>query len=196
LETLAKMDLGNTPVKQMESIVKLILAICTDCHTKIQSLHDTMAAMARYIHELLVLGYKLEITDRHNRKLEEEKQRLGTEVDDLKVQLIRTNEFMNKQITEGPQTGSDMIKQIIHLEGKVKHLEGETVVLDRRLREMWESKENHKMKELEGYTNLNDTLKKINEEREQNTTIKQNLLDESAYLADKLIGSRSRDQRD
>jgi len=191
LERLANMDLGNTPAKQMENIVKVILAICTDCHTKIQNLHDTMA---RYIHELLVLGYKLEITDGHSRKLEEEKQKLGSEVEDLKTQLIRTNEFMNKQITDGPKKGSEMIKQILELEGKVKTLEDGTVVLDRKLREMWESKESHKMKELEGYTNLNDTLKKVNEEREKyneerekDTVIKQNLLDEAILLTNRLV---------
>merc|ERR1711874_908463 len=151
-------------------------------------------AMARYINELLVLGYKLEITDRHSRKLEEEKQKLGSDVEDLKTQLIRTNEFLNKQITEGPKKGSEMIEQIIELEGKVKTLEDETVVLDGRLREMWESKESHKMKELEGYTNLNNTLKKINaerdmfkEKREKDTVIKQNLYDEVIMLTDKMM---------
>merc|ERR1711874_451575 len=163
-------------------------------HTKIQNLHDTMTAMARYINELLVLGYKLEITDRHSRKLEEEKQKLVTWVEDLKTQLIRTNEFLNKQITDGPKKGSEMIKQILELEGKVKTLEDGTVVLDSKLREMWESKESHKMKELEGYTNLKDTLKKINEEREKfneerekDTVIKQNLYDEVILLTDKMM---------
>merc|ERR1711874_727207 len=103
-------------------------------------------------------------------------------------------EFLNKQITEGPKKGSEMIEQIIELEGKVKTLEDETVVLDGRLREMWESKESHKMKELEGYTNLNNTLKKINaerdmfkEEREKDTVIKQNLYDEVIMLTDKMM---------
>merc|ERR1711913_129155 len=86
------------------------------------------------------------------------------------------------------------IEQILELEGKVKTLEEGTVVLDSKLREMWESKEGHKMRELEGYTNLNDTLKKVNEERdmlneerEKDTVIKQNLYDEVILLTDKMM---------
>ena len=54
-----------------------------------------------------------------------------------------------------------------------------------------------KMKVLEGHTNLNNTLKSITderdrfkEERERDTVIKQNLLDETAILTDKLIAAK------
>merc|ERR1711874_612903 len=197
LETLANMDLGITPVKQMENIVKVILAICIDCHTKIQNLHDTMIVMARFIRELLVLGCKLEITDKNNRKLEEEKQKLGSDINALKSQLIGTNQFLNKQITEGPKKGSEIIEEIIKLETKVKTLEDEAVVQDSKLKEMWECKENHKMKAIEGHTNLNNTLRSITverdrfkEERERDTAIKQNLIDDNAELTDKLIAAK------
>ena len=52
------------------------------------------------------------------------------------------------------------------------------------------------MKELEGYTNLNNTLKNITverymfkEEREKDTVIKQNLLDDAIMLTDKLMAA-------
>ena len=89
-----------------------------------------------------------------------------------------------------------MIEEIIKLESKVKILEDEAIVQDSKLKEMWESKESHKMKALEGYTNLNNTLKNITverdmfkEERERDTVIKQNLLDDTIMLTDKLMAA-------
>ena len=57
LETLAGMDLSMTPAKQMEDIIRIILAICIDYNIQVQSMQETMVSMARFIRELLVLGY-------------------------------------------------------------------------------------------------------------------------------------------
>ena len=194
LETLVNMDLSITPTKQMESILRVILAICIDYHTKIQSLHDTMITMARFIRELLVLGCKLEITDKNSRRLEEEKQKLGSDINALRSQLVSTNQFLNRQITVGPKTGSEIAEEIVNLETKVKTLEEKAVVQDGKLKEMWEYKENHKMRAIEGHTNLNNTIRNITaerdrykDERERDTVIKQNLQDDNAVLADKLL---------
>merc|ERR1711874_870747 len=103
----------------------------------------------------------------------------------------------NRQITEGPMKGSEIAEEIIKLETKVKTLEEDAVVQDGKLKEMWECKENHKMKAIEGHTNLNNTLRSITverdrfkEERERDTVIKQNLIDENSVLTDKLIEAK------
>ena len=53
-------------------------------------------------------------------KNEEEKLKLQAEIDSLKMLLLRTNEFMNSQITDGPKTGSELMKRILELEDKIK----------------------------------------------------------------------------
>merc|ERR1711874_230167 len=98
LETLANMDLDITPAKQMESALRVILAICIDFHTKIQKIHDTMMSMAKFVRELLVLGCKLEILNMNIKKKEEEKQRLESEVSSIRAQLVNANQFLNRQI--------------------------------------------------------------------------------------------------
>ena len=94
LETLANMDLSITPAKQMESILRVILAICIDYHIEVQNSQGSMISMAKLIRELLVLGHKLEITDRNRIKLETEKKKLKSDVEDLKTQLVNTNKFL------------------------------------------------------------------------------------------------------
>ena len=122
LEILSQMDLGDIPLKNMENIVKLILAICTDCNTKVQSLHDTIAAMAEYIHELMILGYKIETLDTYKLGLEAEKQKLVVEISDLKSQIIRNQAYINKHIGVGPQTESELEGQVQHLKEKLKDM--------------------------------------------------------------------------
>jgi len=47
LEILANLDLDITPAQHMQSVLRIILAICIDFHTKIQIIHDSMMAMAK-----------------------------------------------------------------------------------------------------------------------------------------------------
>merc|ERR1711874_835601 len=103
----------------------------------------------------------------------------------------------NRQITEGPKTGSEIAEKIINLETKVRTLEEDAIVQEGRLKQMWECKESHKMKALEGHTNLNNTIRNITAERdrykgerERDTIIKQNLIDDNAMLADKLLEAK------
>ena len=120
-------------------------------------------------------------------KDEEEKLKLQAEIDSLKMLLFRTNEFMNRQITDGPKTGSVLMKKILELEDIIKKLENEAATFDRRLREMWECKESHKLRELTGIRFINNILKKHHDEREKDTVIKQRLADENATIADNMM---------
>merc|ERR1711874_882760 len=180
--------------KQMESILRIILAICIDYHIKVQSIQDIMISMAKFIRELLVLGCKLEITDKNSKQLEVEKQKLGSDVNNLKAQLVSTNQFLNRQITEGPKTGGEIAEEIIGLETKVKTLEEDAIAQESKLKQMWECKEHHKLKAQEGHTNLNNTIRNLTVERdrykgerERDSNIKQNLIDDNARLADNLL---------
>merc|ERR1711874_191660 len=59
--------------------------------------------------------------------------------------------------------------------------------LKEKLKDMWESKEYHKKMALEGQTNLDKSLRSMEEEREKTMKINQELVDDSAELADRLM---------
>ena len=197
LETLANMDLSITPAKKMESILRIILAICIDYHIKVQSIQDTMISMAKFIRELLVLGCKLEITDRNSKRLEEEKQKLGSDVENLRTQLVSTNQFLNRQMVEGPRSGSEIAQEITGLETKVKTLEEKAIEEEAKLKQMWESKEYYKLKAQEGQIKLDNIIIDLNAERERNkndrdrdSNIKKNLIEDNAKCADCLLEAK------
>merc|ERR1711874_599668 len=194
LETLANMDLSITPAKQMESILRIILVICIDYHIKVQSIQDTMISMAKFIRELLVLGCKLEITDRNSKRLEEEKQKLGADVENLRTQLVSTNQFLNRQMVEGPRSGSEIAQEITGLETKVKTLEEKAIEKEEKLKQMWESKKYHKQRAQEAQAKLDHAIIDLNAEREKNkndrerdSNIKKNLIEDNAKYADCLL---------
>ena len=131
LETLAEMDLSMTPAKQMENILRIILAICIDYNIQVQSIQETMVSMARFIRELLVLGYKIEIIDRDRIGLEVENQKMKSEVEILRTHMASINQFINRLMTDGERPGSEIAAEIIDLEGKVRNLEGQIKNLEK-----------------------------------------------------------------
>merc|ERR1711913_36579 len=111
------------PVKQMENILRIILAICIDYHIKTQSIQITMMSMAKFIRELLVLGCKFEVADRNNKRIEAEKMMLESDVENIRAQLVSTKNFLNSQMAGSPRSGSEIAQEITGLEKKVKTLE-------------------------------------------------------------------------
>ena len=197
LETLANMDLSITPAKKMESILRIILAICIDYHIKVQSIQDTMISMAKFIRELLVLGCKLEVTDRNSKRLEEEKKKLRSEVENLRAQLVSTNQFLNRQMIEGTRSGSEIAQEITGLETRVKTLEEKATEEEAKLKQMRESKEYYKLKAQEGQIKLDNITIVLNAERERNKNdrnrdniIKKNLIEDKAKYADYLLEAK------
>ena len=193
LETLANMNLNLIPGKQMENILRIILAICIDYHIKNQSIQVTMMSMAKYIRELLVLGCKIEVADRNNKKLEADMKMLEQDVENTRAQLVSTNNFLNRQMA-GPRSGSEIALEISEMEKKIQTLEEKAVAKEEELRLMWESKKLHKQKAQETQTKLNHIIIDLNAEREKNKndrekdsrTIK-NMMDDNGRYADNVL---------
>ena len=182
LELLSKIDLSCIPTKNLENIINILLAICTDCNSKIQSLHDTMAIMVRYIQEFMILGYKADTLDSYKLKLEGDIQRLIIENSDLKGEIIRIQNILTRQM--GIEAGS----------GNEKDIEIENLKF--KLNEMYERKEFYKKMLNENQTNLDISTKAIEEEQTKLKQINQKLLDDLSFSADKLLeaGQEIRDK--
>merc|ERR1712179_357966 len=73
LETLVELDLQTAPLRNVENIMRIILYICMDYSTQIQTIQETMESMARLIKELMVLRGRLMDLELENSKLRVEK---------------------------------------------------------------------------------------------------------------------------
>ena len=98
LELLSQVDISCIPAKNLENIVKLLLALCTDCNKKVQNLHETMAMMAKYIEEFMTLGHKADTLDSYKLKLEGDIQKLILENSNLKGEVIRVQNIITGQM--------------------------------------------------------------------------------------------------
>ena len=162
LELLAKVDLSCIPTKNLENIIKLLLAICSDCNSKVQSLHETIAIMESNIHELMILGNKADTLDSYKLKLEGEIQKMVKENSSLKGEIINIQNILTKQMGLELGSGKDKDKEIEDL--KVK------------LNEMYERKEYYKKVVNENQTALNNSSSVADEERVILSQVNQGLL--------------------
>ena len=76
LETLLKIKIDTAPRRNIENIIKMILAICIEFNMQMQNAQETMKTMAGVIEELILQRYKIEALETENKKLEESKEKL------------------------------------------------------------------------------------------------------------------------
>ena len=175
LELLSQIDISCIPVKNMKNIVKLLLAICTDCNKKVQNLHDTMAIMAKYIHEFMTLGHKADTLDSYKLKLEGDIQKLILENSNLKGEVIRIQNIITSQMGIGPVNVNNNEK-----DAEIEHLKG-------KLNEMFERKEYYKKRTNDNQASLDNSLRATEEELEKSKQVNQQLLNDLTLSSDKLM---------
>ena len=104
LKTLANINLGlsSTQTKQVENILRILITICIEYHLEINNNYLDMTSMTKLLFELLTLNQKLEHAEESRKEMKAEKEKLESNVVEMKNHLINTNNFLNQQI-EAPK---------------------------------------------------------------------------------------------
>ena len=100
LGIMALVDLKSLPAENLENIIRLLIAVCNDCNSKIRYSHDTIAQLEFDIFELLSLNHKLEAIDTYRKTLENDVEKLRNDNDKLKDDYIKVQEKLSDQLKE------------------------------------------------------------------------------------------------
>ena len=167
LETLVELDLQTAPLRNVENIMRIILYICMDYSTQIQTIQETMESMARLIKELMVLRGRLMDLELENSILREEKVEAERNV----LRLTRYNEVLDSLSTSlvGGDRGRDVVTSIVKCNEKIDGLKEAAREREEKYTLMFERKEHHKL--ISG--NLEIEVAKLKEENKKINSVSQ-----------------------
>jgi len=97
LGIMALVDLKSLPAENLENI-RLLIAVCNDCNSKIRNKNDIIAQLDFDIFELLSTNEKLEVIDSYRKSHENEIKELKNNYDQLKDEYIKVHESLNDQL--------------------------------------------------------------------------------------------------
>merc|ERR1711874_891101 len=98
LELVSKVDLKELPVENLESIIRLLIAVCSECNTKIKSNNSFIAQLDGDLFDLAGTHEKLEAIDKIRKDLEAELAKLRGDYDKLTKDYIKAQENMSSQL--------------------------------------------------------------------------------------------------
>ena len=137
LESLVVLEIDTAPAKSMENIVRIVLTFCIDHSEKIQSIQETMAAMSRFIRELLEQKYRLEALKVEKDKWIEERKSLISQLE----RAHNGNEVLRETI--GDLGGSDreinneLISENADLKSKLQEEKKKKEKRDAEFEDVW-----------------------------------------------------------
>merc|ERR1711874_887876 len=93
LDLLSKININHIPEKSLDNIIKLLLAIYTDCSQKVKNMHETMATMIDFSKDFILLGHTTNTLDAYKNKLEVDIQRMKVNEDKKDTEIKRLVDF-------------------------------------------------------------------------------------------------------
>ena len=179
LETLLKMKIDTAPRRNIENIIKIILAICIEFNVQMQNAQESMRTMAGVIEKLILQRFKIEALEAENRKLEDSKEKLKS----MNVELTKYSDHMRiftekyTKSIEGVDEDRDILSELIDLKIQVedKNIENEKLKAGKIKREAeyneaWKWKKYHKRRATELETRIDEMKKEMRLEKEQMDT--------------------------
>ena len=155
LETLLKIKIDTAPRRNIENIIKIILAICIEFNEQMQNAQETITTMAGVIEELMLQRYKIETLEVENKKLEESKEKLETVNERLKDYNDHMREYTEKftKPIEGVEENRDMLNELFeskvetnNLNKKIEKLKAENKKRENEYDVVWGRKKTIRMK--------------------------------------------------
>ena len=132
LDLLSKININHIPEKSLDNIIKLLLAICTDCSQKVKNMHETMATMIYFSKDFILLSHTTNILDAYKNKLEVDIQRMKGNEDKKDTEIKRLvdfaesmhgrKEFYKAQAIENRTNMNTSIKTAIDEQNRLKEL--------------------------------------------------------------------------
>ena len=163
LETLLRIRIDTAPRRNIENIIKIILAICIEFNIQMQNAQETIKTMAGVIEELILQRYKIEDLEIENKKLVKSKEKLRSVNDKLERYNDHMREFSKP--TEDANENRDVVNELMELkvEKDVLCTEIEKLKVNKRKREaeyneVW-GRKNHYKKEVAELMKRVDDLK-------------------------------------
>ena len=110
LEYLANIASNTTPRRNLDNVIKILVSVCIDLNSQMQTAQSTIGAMSELIEDMLKCGEEVKELSAGNR-------RLGKIIEDLKMQVGRWETY-NKHLVEfnrpqGPQR--DAVRELMEL---------------------------------------------------------------------------------
>ena len=178
LKIMAVVDLKKLPKENLENIIRLLIAICSDCFKKLGINNEVIAKMEKGLLELYATNEKLLAVEKCRMQLENDIQieknkydDIRKEHEDLKAELIKFREYAHKKmqtelINNMNKEKDDLIERLnVATEKKEKYKERSynlEVETKKQLEEQKQSKETITVKEVE-LKSLKEELKDLNE---------------------------------
>merc|ERR1712121_554372 len=97
LEMITGINIDNTPRTQIERIIRILVAVCIDLYSQMQSSQVTMGAMADLIEDYMEKGEEAEEIRRNEKKLKSD----VTELEEQIKELERFNKHLSSFIKPG-----------------------------------------------------------------------------------------------
>ena len=118
LQLLSYVDLQEIPRKNLENIVRLIIAICNDCNQRLTTCYDIIARFDHDITNMVNVNQKLEAIDKQKKSIEDEMRMMREDNDEKMNQIIELQDRINKQLEQavGSLDGNVVHAQLIDME--------------------------------------------------------------------------------
>ena len=195
LETLMDMNLSNAPVKNIENIIKIILSICIDYSTQMQSTQETMITMTRFIRELVIHRYRLEILEDKINKIEGEKQATMKEVENLKKYNTALKEVADSMTNAEKNKDRDIVAEIAGYRAEIEELVSNAKEREEKYTGAYSRKEHYKRRTEDLERKIASMEGEVKKEREREASEKQTLNTEMQGLIDHNEAVRERAQK-